>query len=631
MLGLALVATGGCTPSPCVDSDDDGFGPGCALGPDCDELNASRTDDCDTVPPPDCVLDPTATGCPCLPGTVLDCYAGGDPTLDGVGLCRAGRAICLSRHVGACVGAVSPFGEICDGLDQDCDGITDEGVLSPCGGCDPGCSGGVWGEGPAPFIGDPAAGTDTTPRGHLTLARLTSERNTVFVANSAEGTLSRIDDGEPPAETARYLTGGLEPSRVAVDWNGDAWVANREFDGISTLTHIAGSRSRCIDRDGSGSIDTSGGPGDVRAFGNDECVLSTTPVGEAAEIARALAIDGDRGLDDASGGNAWVGLHDGQAIVVVDGLTGSIVRRIDTPGFSPYAAAFDPWGRLWMSSRDGLLLRLDPSVDPPDVRITEVPLPCWLLYSLAIDEAGRIALTGFSCDRVSVYDPASDRWSSVATEGSPRGAIFAGDRLFVTHTGGLVTELALGSLRVREVRVLATGSVAVGETIGIGATSTHVWAIAREGDRDGPGRALRLPIAGGPVDAVLDVGAAPHTQGDLTGAELGGEFVPTGTASHVFAGCAEGMTIWSAVHVAADPGSAGRLELEVRHGATEAALAAAVFVPLGAVPGDPSPPFPLSLPDGGVLEVRVRLTVRARIGAPRLERVGVEWVCPGPE
>ena len=244
---------------------------------------------------------------------------------------------------------------------------------------------------------------------------------------------------------------------------------------------------------------------------------------------------------------------------------------------------------------------------------------------------GRIALTGFSCDRVNVYDPSTRRWSSAATGVSPRGAIFVGDRLFVTHTGGLLSELALDPLRVTEVRALATAEVAVGETIGIGATSSHVWAIAREGERDGPGRALRLPIAGGPVDAAVDVGAAPHTQGDLTGAELGEEFVPAGTASHVFAGCAEGMTIWGAVHVAADPGTAGLIELEVRHAASDAALASEAFAVLGAVPGDPPPPFPLTLPDDGVVEIRVRLTVTARIGAPRLQRIGVEWVCPGPE
>jgi hypothetical protein len=34
--------------------------------------------------------------------------------------------------------------------------------------------------------------------------------------------------------------------------------------------------------------------------------------------------------------------------------------------------------------------------------------------------------------------------------------------------------------------------------------------------------------------------------------------------------------------------------------------------------------------DGGALQVRLTLRAQARIGAPRVGRVGVEWVCPGP-
>ena len=171
----------------------------------------------------------------------------------------------------------------------------------------------------------------------------------------------------------------------------------------------------------------------------------------------------------------------------------------------------------------------------------------------------------------------------------------------------------------------------MGETIGVGATSSHVWAIAREGDPSGPGRAVRAPLEGGSIDAVIDVGRAPHTQGDLTGAELGGEFVPRGDASHVFLGCGDGMTLWGAVHVAADSGTRGRIELEARHAPEVAALAAAGFVPFGALPGVPPPYVLPSFPRGGVVEIRLVLSVEGRIGAPRIERVGLEWTCPGPD
>jgi hypothetical protein len=51
---------------------------------------------------------------------------------------------------------------------------------------------------------------------------------------------------------------------------------------------------------------------------------------------------------------------------------------------------------------------------------------------------------------------------------------------------------------------------------------------------------------------------------------------------------------------------------------------------VGGLPDDPSP-FALSVPDGGVIALRVTLAVSSRIGAPRVARIGVEWSCPGPD
>src|SRR5204862_1233934 len=52
-------------------------------------------------------------------------------------------------------------------------------------------------------------------------------------------------------------TGSLSPSRTAVDWNGDVWVANRAFGGQSSVTKIANDMSECSDRNGAPGIQTS--------------------------------------------------------------------------------------------------------------------------------------------------------------------------------------------------------------------------------------------------------------------------------------------------------------------------------------------------------------------------------------
>ena len=65
-------------------------------------------------------------GCACAPDDARGCYAG-PPETAGVGRCRAGEQGCAGAGVfGACVGQQLPEGEVCSGVDDDCDGRADE-------------------------------------------------------------------------------------------------------------------------------------------------------------------------------------------------------------------------------------------------------------------------------------------------------------------------------------------------------------------------------------------------------------------------------------------------------------------------------------------------------------------------
>jgi hypothetical protein len=87
-------------------------------------------------------------GCACTDGATQGCYGGPAETLD-VGVCRMGTVTCVGGiWPPSCAGQVLPSSEKCNGKDDDCDGLSDEGLPepgSPCGTGQPGiCSQGSW-------------------------------------------------------------------------------------------------------------------------------------------------------------------------------------------------------------------------------------------------------------------------------------------------------------------------------------------------------------------------------------------------------------------------------------------------------------------------------------------------------
>lgn len=316
--------------------------------------------------------------------------------------------------------------EICDGDDDDCDDIVDEGVLSSCGDCDPGCT--RTGRAGPDFTGPGASGAEYDPdEGGLIVSTETTDVDYLWIVNTAESTLSRWDArtqmelaryrvGRPDGECAGaccHISGCNMASRTVVDGRGDAYVASRGFAMQGSVTKIAGHIRDCVDRNGNGMIDTATDSTPM-AYGEDECVLWTADVGPVDAVLRALAIDGGDAV--RPNGYVWVGGYNTQAFYKLDPVDGSLMMTVPTPGVQPYGAVVLGDGRLFVGVLSATGTASFDTTDPdPASTFATLPWPpfrtCAQAYGITADADGRVWFSGWGCQDALAYDTTTGEWS----------------------------------------------------------------------------------------------------------------------------------------------------------------------------------------------------------------------------
>jgi hypothetical protein len=230
----------------------------------------------------------------------------------------------------------------------------------------------------------------------------------------------RTNQPEPPHQAVTVQN--ASPSRTALDFDGELWIANRAPDGIGSVTKIAVDLSQCIDRNGNQKIDTShdanfdghietdcngdGLPDDLATvamtpckngaaqefFGlDDECVIVTINVGAMNEEASAVAAG--PGVNDFGPVDAWVSTLF-EKVVRIDGTSHLVTDEVDLPqGCSPFGMATDSTAIIWaVTEHAGPLCWFDPKTDTTGVaRVPDFGTRGW---GISIDRDQNIWIGG---------------------------------------------------------------------------------------------------------------------------------------------------------------------------------------------------------------------------------------------
>ncbi len=542
------IAGGSCAPSACTSHADCPVQYLCGDHGECYDPTGGQTTSCFPLHP----------GCPCEEQDIystIDCVPSEQP--EGVDAsCHEGLSTCDGERYGTCE----------DTYREDCDGIT---------------------FGPSNIRPDEDNSSNVVLGVEGELQLQPDERQLDFgylwIANTGENTVSKIDV-ETGREVARYAsavaTGSVPggaipypstdpysdcqhcPSRTAIDFNGDAFVANRAFGMQGSVTKFANAEEDCPDLNNNGVVDTSfdaNGDGVIDPFDPaeflgeaDECILWTAAVGGSNGVPRALAIDSGSIPDFGSNGNVWVGVFNESRAIQLNGDTGEEVASLTLNNGSrnvqPYGAAVDAMGFAWFTSiGEGTLAKVDTiGANLVDIYSKTDGTGCAGAYGIAVDVKGRIWLAGFDCNTADRFDPADGTWASIDFGPSlgPHTRGIAPDlagTVWIAHTGdgpGHVTRFDAETLVALEIFDLPHhlgASETTNNTIGVGIDRNGAcWAISRN-DGYQAGSATRI-TPGGNMDS-FPVGLMPYTYSDFTGFGLSTVTRPSGWYNMIVAGC----------------------------------------------------------------------------------------------
>jgi hypothetical protein len=426
----------------------------------------------------------------------------------------------------------------------------------------------------------------------------------MWIANAGEDTLSKIDT-TTGRELGRYRTwfgsgafgnhgafSGPAPSRSAVDIDGNAYIANRHFDGGRPMVMkvlAAGFIDRngnlvedtSIDADNNGTITASETKNVVNGTGatfdcsasscesQDERVAWTTtlPADEAGGLGRALCIGTD--------GNLWIGVFNTRRYYKIRATDGAIIGGPYTVPWNPYGCLVDGNGILWSASLGSVLGRLDTNAANPAasaVAFNDVDSN----YGIGLGN-GKVYLGSLSGFGYREFTPATNVF---ATPGGSKG--FSSTGISVDGSGNIWTGPYI-SAGVRKYNATTGAQLCSGVNQFPGSVETrgvivdadnNIWQINRFTNSVAKYRGSDCAPLGN-----FPVGFDPYTYSDATGFSARNTTTPTGTWTVINDSSVNGQA-WSKIAWTESIASGSTVVVSARASDVQANLASLPFLPV---------------------------------------------------